>query len=107
MIPNMRRAFYRAKYTGCVSNLRNLATAMNQYIVEKKVYPDQLTELTPNYIQVIPTCPSAQASSYIQGYEKASEPERFTLRCGGTHHSDMGLRENEPWYNFETGLGPR
>lgn len=106
MIPNMRRAFYRAKMTGCVSNLRNLATAMNQYIVERQVYPDDFGDLAPKYIKMIPTCPSAQADTYTKGYEKDIEPERYTLRCGGINHSDMGLGENEPYFNIDSGLGP-
>lgn len=106
MIPLLRRAFYRAKVTGCVINLRNLSTAMNQYFVEYQVYPDDLGDLAPTFIKTIPTCPAAQIDTYTTGYQKAGEPQQYSLHCGGINHSEMGLGENEPYYNIDSGLGP-
>lgn len=106
MIPNMRRAFYKAKLTGCQSNLRNLATGVHQYSVENEHYPTNLGEISPKYIKNIPTCPKAGTNTYTSGYEVSVDRDHFTIKCSGRNHTVMGLGENEPWYNLENGLGP-
>jgi Tfp pilus assembly protein PilE len=106
IVMDLRRAYYRGKLVGCVSNLRNLATAQNQFIVENRKYPDTLAELTPRYIASIPTCPSARADTYSTGYVRVEDPDRFTLHCKGTNHDDKRLGADEPWYNFDVGVGP-
>lgn len=106
MIPNMRKAFFRAQLTGCQSNLRNIATAVNQYEVEKKVFPTGLTEITPNYIKTIPTCPSAAKDTYTDGYQVSGTSDQYTLQCKGQNHTLVNLGPDEPWYSPERGLGP-
>lgn len=106
MIPNMRKAFLRAQLTGCQSNLRNIATAVNQYEVEKKAFPTSLTEITPNYIKIIPTCPSAAVDTYTDGYQVSADSDKYSIHCKGHHHAIVNLGPDEPWYNPERGLGP-
>ncbi len=106
MIPNMRRAFYRARLTGCQSNLRNIATAVQSYMVDTKRYPSSLADLKPNYINAIPTCPAAGKDTYTDGYEVNTSPDQFTIHCSGENHTFLGYGKDEPRYSSKVGLGP-
>ncbi|CAN0391541.1 unnamed protein product, partial [Phaeothamnion confervicola] len=52
--------------TGCKSNLKNLATSLEMYSTDNAGhYPrSSLNLLTPNYLKVIPQCPTAQRDTY-------------------------------------------
>lgn len=106
MLPNIKRAYYRSKLAACQSNLRNIATLLQIYIGENGKYPDKLTDLSPDYIRTLPTCPQAEKNSYTDGYQAASNPDNFTIQCQGNNHSQIGLDENQPRYNLNTGLEP-
>jgi hypothetical protein len=102
--------------TGCKSNLKNLATAMEMYSTDYSGrYPDHTAALVPNYLAAIPECPAAGQdtySDYLQtGPEAAGNEAEFQdyyyFECHGHHHQE--LEADYPRYTAIVGLdeGPR
>lgn len=53
---------HQGQLTGCKSNQKNLAVALETYSTDfQGHYPPTLSLLTPNYLKIIPNCPSAGA----------------------------------------------
>ena len=48
IIPNIKNAFYRAQVSGCQSNLRNIATALQVYHTDIQIIPFSCQKLFPN-----------------------------------------------------------
>jgi len=108
MIPNLRRAIFKAHMSGCMSNVRNLATALQVYSNDNDAhYPDTLSRLTPQYISIIPTCQSVNADTYTPGYVTSDDLRIFTLHCKGNNHQAVGFQPDEPYFDMSTGLNPR
>jgi prepilin-type N-terminal cleavage/methylation domain-containing protein len=106
IFPNIRKAFYRANLTGCQSNLRNMATALEIYNTDTGAYPDQLSKIVPERMRRIPECPAAGIDTYSAGYEYSADPTAYTIHCSGNHHAITGLGAGEPYYSGESGLRP-
>lgn len=106
IIPNIRKAFYRAQLSGCQSNLRNIATALQIYHADNQDYPDNLEVLAPKYMPKMPQCPTAGRDTYSKGYAVSKNPPQYTISCHGNNHTLTGLKENEPFYTLDSGLGP-
>jgi hypothetical protein len=91
--------------TACKSNLKNIGTALEMYSTDNYGrYPPALSKLTPNYLKMIPTCPSAGMNTYSAGYRSASSPDAYTVFCGGRHHEAFGSAPDYPQYNSTQGL---
>ncbi|MCE1245181.1 MAG: hypothetical protein LWY06_00905 [Firmicutes bacterium] len=105
IIPNIQRAVSKAKYTGCISNIRNMATSLEQYKNEdhEGKYPDTLVAICPRFIQSVPICPDAKRDTYTTGYEVSSDRKNYTLMCKGHNHADLGLPADMPYFNLQTG----
>ncbi len=102
------KARSQGQFTACKSNLKNIATACEMYATDHKgLYPASLKQLTPDYLRVIPTCPSANADTYSAHYQKKSKPDNFTVRCWGEHHKTLDVPKNYPLYTGERGLEER
>ncbi|MCD6309643.1 MAG: prepilin-type N-terminal cleavage/methylation domain-containing protein [Candidatus Eremiobacteraeota bacterium] len=104
MFPHMWRLYAKSRYTVCISNLKNIANALQIYMTEHEKFPPSLEELTPDYISTIPKCPEANADTYTDGYEVDDENTRYTLCCKGSYHTILGYEEDEPFYSSEGGL---
>lgn len=108
MVPTIKRAMWKAQVTGCATNTRNMATALQVYANDYEgLYPDQLVKLEPKYIRSVPTCPSAMVDTYSPGYTVSSDAQSYTICCKGHNHAVMGLKPDEPYYDLFTGLNPR
>lgn len=108
MIPTIKRAMWKAQLTGCMTNIRNMATAIQIYSNDSDgLYPSSLDLLVPKYVAAIPTCPSAQTDTYTSGYIIQDDNQNFTLKCDGTNHAVLGYGEGIPYYDLFTGLSPR
>jgi len=108
MIPTVKRAMYKAQLTGCMTNVRNMATALQIYSVDyDSHYPSQLNMLLPKYLKSVPACPSADIDTYTTGYTISADNQNFTLACKGNYHIVLGLGVDEPYYDLHTGLNPR
>ena len=110
LVPNLIRCRLRqGRLAGCQSNIRNLATSLEMYSTDNAGhYPKSLTQLTPTYLKYIPRCPSACRDTYSHGYERAQEPDAYTVMCEGCHHHDGGIdTPNFPRYtSFGSGMLP-
>ena len=61
IMPSFMRARSMAQYTGCQSNLKSIATAVELYATESESrYPTSIDVLPPQFIGHLPTCPSCQ-----------------------------------------------
>ncbi len=98
LIPNFIRARAEAQYSACVSNEKNVATALQMYSTDwNGVYPDQgasttinssfgsTYSFTPTYMQNIPTCPTNQ-SNYLY-FESTLSGNEFTVDQNGDVHT--------------------
>lgn len=84
----------------CRTNLKNLSTAMEMYLVDQGRLPEKLSDLAPTYLSSIPECPSAGRRTYLL---RQLTGNQYRLDCGGDHH---GLGPGNLCYESETGLRP-
>jgi hypothetical protein len=83
----------------CQSNLKNLATALEMYASDYQGhYPNRLSDLSPNYILKLPSCPTARQETYSATYQVSQKPDAFSLHCGGKQHTPV------PHYTSRDGL---
>ena len=97
--------------TGCRSNCKNFATALEMYASDHGGhYPESLSRLTPNYLKLIPNCPAATSDTYSATYTYAfyspdhPTPDAYTLHCQGHFHKRAGLPPDQPIYTSYSGL---
>lgn len=57
LIPNFLRARAQSQYAASKGNLKNLATALESYFVDRGNYPTGLISLTPTYLRAVPPDP--------------------------------------------------
>ena len=91
---------------GCKSNIKNCATALEMYATDNQGhFPKRLSQLTPNYLKVLPQCPAAQSDTYSPSYRVSEKPDAYTLCCSGQHHVAEGISSaNYPQYSSYSGL---
>jgi hypothetical protein len=90
-------------YSACKSNLKNIATGLEMWASDHQgKYPERLSQLTPDYLKTLPTCPAAGQDTYSAHYKR--RPAGFSVYCWGHHHKDMRVQRNRPAYNSEQGL---
>ncbi|MBQ7502406.1 hypothetical protein IJT93_06795 [bacterium] len=90
-------------YGDCKSNLRNIGIACEMYATDNRgAYPRSLQQLQPEYLKLLPQCPSAEADTYSDSYEFSSEPDVFTVYCKGSSHASHA--ENYPQYTSLLGI---
>ena len=107
LVPNFIRARAQGSVPGgCKSNLKNLATSLEMYASDnQRHYPQKLSQIAPNYLRIIPQCPSAQSDTYSATYGVAQEPDAFTVCCNGLYHTAAGIQiPNFPQYTSYRGL---
>ncbi len=91
----------------CQLNLMNIGTALEMWATDHNGhYPESLSRLTPDYLRLMPTCPSARIDTYSQSYNVAKNPDLYTFYCQGHHHGNANLPKNQPYYSGLTGLTP-
>ena len=102
---NVNRAQLRGQYGGCVSNLKNMGTALNLYANDNAMrYPTTIVGVTPTYLKAVPTCPAAGYTTYLTGFASSSNPDAYTLICAGSNHVQVGKAPNFPQFVSGTGL---
>lgn len=81
----------------CQSNLKSIAVAMKMYSIDHEGnYPKWLKALTPDYLKIIPACPSSTRDSYFDCCSAEFSPDGFTVSCSGSSHGQAG----QPSYNI-------
>jgi len=107
MVPNYMRARAQAQYTQCISNCKNIGTAMEMYSTDNEGhYPTGgMTKLTPDYIILIPSCISAASSTvYTSSFSCRMNPDAYTFFCRGDNHTLLNVGTNYPQYSSTMGL---
>ncbi|CAN0445413.1 unnamed protein product [Phaeothamnion confervicola] len=96
--------------TACKSNLKNTATACEMYASDNHgTYPAKLEALTPNYLRMVPQCPSGGDSyAYARSFyapDVAASVDAYTIVCKGLNHNEAGVQEaNYPQFTSYAGL---
>ena len=106
-IPRFVTARYRAYFSACLVNEKNLATALESYRTDNRTYPPNLTTLVQSggagFINRLPSCPSAPSTQYT--YEVAADGETFTISCPGYHqYQIVGQQPGYPQYQAGSGI---
>lgn len=106
LVPNFIRARAMGQLTSCKSNLRTIATAVEMYAVDNRArYPATTAILTPNYLKTLPSCPTAVADTYSNGFTSSSLPvDNFNLFCEGSFHLGVSIPVDHPVWNSDVGL---
>ena len=105
LVPNFIRARAQGQLTACKSNLKNLGTALEMYSTDNGGrFCTGTTGLTPNYLKIIPTCPSVGSNTYTTGFAAASNPDAYTVVCAGTNHAGVSQGAAYPQYTSTQGL---
>lgn len=108
LIPNYVRARAMSQLTGCKSNLKNIATALEAYSVDHSGhYPTGMAALTPNYIKTLPVCPTVGSDTYTDSYVPTVEPDSFSFYCEGNVHENLAIPSNYPQWHSGSGLKER
>lgn len=101
--PNFLGTRCPGQATACKSNLKNIGIALEMYSSDNSGYfPPAIYYITPNYIRLIPTCPSARAVTYI--YTVGINYKSYTVFCSGYNHKSIQLPPNYPKYDSIQGL---
>jgi prepilin-type N-terminal cleavage/methylation domain-containing protein len=110
LVPNFIRARAQGQLSSCESNEKNTGTALEMYSTDNSGrYPSSnagfQANITPNYLKVIPTCPSAGTDTYSGNYTAASNPDAYTFVCSGSNHTSLlNGSTSFPQYNSSQGL---
>ena len=108
LVPNFIRARGMAQLTGCKSNLKNIATALEAYCADYNGhYPATIGLITPNYIKTIPACPATSSDTYTPSYLPQRDPDEFMLGCDGTNHVSLAVTADYPQWDSGRGLMER
>ncbi len=85
MMPSLIRARYRAQLTACMDTVKHIATALEQYSVDNKVYPNALD---PTFTQAYLSRPKVVCPSSQQDYtyQVDNVEHSFTIYCGTGMH---------------------
>ncbi len=128
LAPNFLTSRHGSPYTQCQSNLKNIGTALEMYSTDNQGrYPRTLSQLTPDYLKIVPTCSAAGMDTYSRSFESFYGPENkidsYTVFCMGDFHqwtkayylyiipyrtkSGLNIPRNFPQYNSTEGLVPK
>jgi prepilin-type N-terminal cleavage/methylation domain-containing protein len=64
LIPNFLRARAQSQLAASKGNLKNLATALESYFVDRGNYPTVVAALSPDYLRVVPPDPCSK-NAYV------------------------------------------
>lgn len=91
-LPRLAQSRARATHTSCVSNIRNVGTALQTYANDNAgKFPSELSKLqsgSPAPLPVLPVCPS-DASSYQTLFQVNNNSGHYTIACNGVHHMQL------------------
>jgi len=105
LTPHFIRAYWKGQMTGCISNEKNLATALSIYANGQKefMYPDDLDGLVPGNVKSIPSCPTDESKGGYSYEVSNTAPINFTVSCRGDH-SQLNIPAPYPLYTMARGL---
>ena len=111
LLPNYLRAQARKSLTACISNVRNISTAIEMYREDHEgKIPNSLVVLTPNYLKALPECPAVGRANYALSVGKeaplntSQEGDYYYIACQGGNHTDVAIEGDYPAFNSVDGL---
>ena len=88
-------------HTACRSNLKNIASAIDNFADQHNRQPTELESLTPDYLRTLPTCPAVGRMTYTL----STSPGSYRISCQGRNHPKIyPEQDNAPFLNSDTGL---
>ena len=100
LYPNYNRAQADGQLTNCMSNLKNIGVALEQYGTDNYgCYPPSLSDITPRYIVVIPTCASARRQTYV--YTTDTRHKAYSVYCAGKYHNAVNSPDFPQYDSFQ------
>ncbi len=94
LVPNFKRARARGQLGACLSQCKNLATALEMYSVENdgrfpalSGLPGLNVLINTNFIKRLPTCPTAGVCTFSD-YQSNTTPDQFSFSCVGNNHGE-------------------
>lgn len=113
VIPNFKKARLRGQLSSCVSNCKNMATALEMYAVDNagrfpspSGLPGVDVLITENVIKRRPSCPSTGTCTFVD-YASTQTPDSFSFSCVGNNHGGLFpgfVSTNIPAYASGLGL---
>ncbi|MGV8119786.1 MAG: serine/threonine protein kinase [Candidatus Xenobiia bacterium LiM19] len=90
----------------CCKNLRVMADAVQKYSADHRGSPPQsLSELIPQYLGTIPSCPSAGSDTYTSSYSVQPDGKEYLFFCKGENHTHARFNYADyPRYDSKKGL---
>lgn len=80
--PNIRWNRWAYGMSRCKENLLSLRDAAERYACEHDgLYPESLSDLTPEHLTALPICPVAGKDTHSESYQVRTDPQLPTLRC--------------------------
>ncbi|MFP4497386.1 MAG: hypothetical protein ACLFQV_04175 [Vulcanimicrobiota bacterium] len=108
MIPSYLSSRYRREFLECKTNLINIGTAVEMYHARYNKYPQELKEISPDFITSIPSCPVAKTNTYSSGYIYRNNPQdeesAFTVYCNGHYHQKARIPAGYPQFSSKNGI---
>ncbi|MCE1247995.1 MAG: ankyrin repeat domain-containing protein [Firmicutes bacterium] len=95
---------HKARYFGCMNNIKNIATALEMYYMDNNKYPDRLDLLVPNYLHFLPTCKESGKNTYSESYRVIENGKDYEFCCKSKNHEQAGVPEDYPKYKGAKGL---
>lgn len=97
LAPNYVRSSSRGGFTACISNVKNIGAALEMYSTDwSGSFPPTLSNLTPNYLKTIPSCPAAGADTYSTGYRNVLLPcKEITCPTHSSNESQLCADKRE------------
>jgi general secretion pathway protein G len=92
LIPNFLRARAQSQISASKGNIKNIATALESYFVDKGNYPQDLSDLDPDYLRAVPPEPCTNADNYTSGYTPDADPATdytISVDFAGTRCEDI------------------
>lgn len=105
IMPYLISAKFKADYTACISNEKNLAQALEIIKNQEEGYPKELIRVVhAGHMVKMPVCPSNNLS-YEKTYEVDQKGTRFTISCPGIHYRFLDyIKESYPQYSSVDGI---
>ena len=104
VIPGIQKSRRESELNFCYNNIQRLAFQLDLHKRTEGHYPDNLSTLVPVYFDRIPHCPTADKDTYSESYETDHKNKSFTLYCKGSHHNQVDVPDNHPFYSSHEGL---
>ncbi len=105
LIPSFQRARWQAKLSVCIETIKNVATAIETYSMERDNQrpPPDLAALVPGYIKTVPIEPVCKLE-YTYVVSTLSD-KNFTIFCPGpkANHKELSVPIYHPLYSPATG----